>query len=73
MPRTVAELLDVSEQRAGATALVCRSEQLSFGALRERVRVAAAALLAEGVAPGDRVALLGIGSGLNCSMSELIW
>ena len=22
---------------------------------------------------GDRVALLGIGSGLNCSMSELIW
>ena len=58
MPRTVAELLDVSDQRAGATALVCRSEQLSFGALRERVRAAAAALLAEGVAPGDRVALL---------------
>jgi 3-oxoacyl-[acyl-carrier-protein] synthase-3 len=22
---------------------------------------------------GDRVALLGIGSGLNCSMAEIIW
>ena len=23
--------------------------------------------------PGDRVALMGIGSGLNCSMAEIIW
>jgi 3-oxoacyl-[acyl-carrier-protein] synthase-3 len=22
---------------------------------------------------GDRVALLGIGSGLNCSMAEIVW
>jgi len=22
---------------------------------------------------GDRVALLGIGSGLNCSMAEVVW
>jgi 3-oxoacyl-[acyl-carrier-protein] synthase III len=25
------------------------------------------------IRPGDRVALLGIGSGLNCSMAEIIW
>jgi len=25
------------------------------------------------IKPGDRVALLGIGSGLNCSMAEIIW
>ena len=25
------------------------------------------------IQPGDRVALMGIGSGLNCSMSEIIW
>ena len=25
------------------------------------------------VKDGDRVALLGIGSGLNCSMAEIVW
>lgn len=25
------------------------------------------------IAPGDRVALLGIGSGLNCAMAEVVW
>lgn len=25
------------------------------------------------LSPGDRVALMGIGSGINCTMAELIW
>jgi 3-oxoacyl-[acyl-carrier-protein] synthase-3 len=25
------------------------------------------------ISRGDRVALLGIGSGLNCSMAEVVW
>jgi 3-oxoacyl-[acyl-carrier-protein] synthase-3 len=28
----------------------------------------------EGLAsPGDRIAMMGIGSGINCSMAELMW
>jgi 3-oxoacyl-[acyl-carrier-protein] synthase-3 len=23
--------------------------------------------------PGDRIALMGIGSGINCTMAEIVW
>jgi len=38
------------------------------------VPIALAKAVAKGrIKPGDRVALLGIGSGLNCSMAEIVW
>lgn len=38
------------------------------------VPITLASAVAEGrVSPGDRIALMGIGSGLNCSMAELAW
>ena len=58
MPRTVADLLHLHQQRAADVALACGGEQVSFGELGDRVRAAASALLSEGVVPGDRVALL---------------
>ena len=38
------------------------------------VPIALAKAVASGqIKRGDRVALLGIGSGLNCSMAEIVW
>jgi 3-oxoacyl-[acyl-carrier-protein] synthase III len=38
------------------------------------VPIALAKAFEEGkIKPGDRIALLGIGSGLNCSMAEIVW
>ena len=38
------------------------------------VPIALAKAVAKGkIKRGDRVALLGIGSGLNCSMAEIVW
>ena len=42
---------------AAAVALVCGNDQMTYGALRERVACAAAAWCAAGVAIGDRVAI----------------
>jgi 3-oxoacyl-[acyl-carrier-protein] synthase-3 len=30
-------------------------------------------MISSDLSPGDRVVLMGIGSGLNCSMAELVW
>ena len=47
-------------------------EQL-YRQLHEEVSRFANVLKSLGVKKGDRVALLGIGSGLNCSMAEVVW
>jgi len=57
--RTLGDLLDeVAAARPHAQALAFRHEQLSYAALRARVDELAGALLAVGVARGDRVAVL---------------
>ena len=57
--RTLGDLLDeMAAARPHAQALAFRHEQLSYAALRARVDELAGALLAVGVARGDRVAVL---------------
>ena len=57
--RTLGALLDeISAARPDAEAVVFRGERLTYAALRDRVDALARALLALGVARGDRVALL---------------
>jgi fatty-acyl-CoA synthase len=57
--RTLGDLLDeVAAARPDAEAVVFRGERLTYAALRARVDEAARALLALGVARGDRVAVL---------------
>jgi fatty-acyl-CoA synthase len=57
--RTLGALLDeVAAARPDAEAVVSRGERLTYAALRERADTLARALLALGVARGDRVALL---------------
>jgi fatty-acyl-CoA synthase len=57
--RTLGALLDeIAAARPHAEAVVFRGERLSYAALRDGVDGVARALLALGVGPGDRVALL---------------
>jgi long-chain acyl-CoA synthetase len=43
---------------AQKTALICKDEELSFGALDDKATALAARLISEGIKPGDRVGLL---------------
>ncbi|GAB3130278.1 FadD3 family acyl-CoA ligase [Tsukamurella serpentis] len=58
MSRTIATVLrNVAQQFAGRTAVVDGEQRISYTDLHDRVRVFAKALLAEGIGPGDRVAV----------------
>ncbi len=52
-----AALLLLSGQDAARTALVCGSDSLSYGALRDRVMRIAGLWRARGIKPGDRIAI----------------
>jgi HIP---CoA ligase len=57
-PRTVPAVLErMARQLPNHDALVSPDRRFTFGQLREEVRRAAAAMIALGVAPGDRVAI----------------
>ncbi|MCX2712399.1 3-((3aS,4S,7aS)-7a-methyl-1,5-dioxo-octahydro-1H-inden-4-yl)propanoate--CoA ligase FadD3 [Mycolicibacterium sp. J2] len=57
-PRTVPAVLDrVAAQLPDHLAVVTDQRRLTYGQLRDEVRVAAAAMIAHGVQPGDRVAI----------------
>jgi len=57
--QTLGALLDeIAAARTGAEAVVFRGDRLTYAELRARVDAVARALLALGVKPGDRVALL---------------
>src|SRR5689334_16841091 len=57
--RTLGDLLDeIAQTRADADAVIYAGERLTWAALRARVDALARALLAAGVRPGDRVAVL---------------
>jgi long-chain acyl-CoA synthetase len=51
-------LAGTARKFAAKTALICREEVMSFGALDEKVSALAARLAAEGIKPGDRVGFL---------------
>lgn len=55
MTELVSAVLSAADQRRDAPAISSRGQTLSFGALADRVRGVAAALAAEGLAPGERV------------------
>ncbi|WP_165618410.1 AMP-binding protein, partial [Mycobacterium talmoniae] len=57
-PRTTPAVLDrIARDLPDQAALICDDRRLSYAELRAEVRRAAAALIAHGVAPGDRVAI----------------
>ncbi|MEZ0362971.1 3-((3aS,4S,7aS)-7a-methyl-1,5-dioxo-octahydro-1H-inden-4-yl)propanoate--CoA ligase FadD3 [Mycobacterium sp. pUA109] len=57
-PRTTPAVLDrIARDLPDQAALICDDRRLSYAELRGEVRRAAAALIAHGVAPGDRVAI----------------
>ncbi len=57
-PRTIPAVLDrIAHDLPGHDALISAGRRLSYAQLRDEVRGAAAALVARGVMPGDRVAI----------------
>lgn len=57
-PALLHDLLDGAACAPERTALVCGDERLSYGELRVRIAALARRLTEEGIAPGDRVAIL---------------
>ncbi len=54
-------------------AYVSVGTEMTYDQCERQAKHFAAWLQSRGVKKGDRVALLGIGSGLNCSMAEVVW
>ena len=71
---TILGHLESAPERATVIEIHGAEKRPTTGAvLLDRIARARAFVRGAGVKPGDRVALLGIGSGLNCSMAEIIW